>query len=179
MKPDTERTKRYQAKLHQKRNFMHIHLDKEIRKKLNIQKRSLLIHKGDKVKVMRGSSKGKSGKIMRVDYNKRKVYVEAITNRTSRGKELLVALDLSNLLLIEPEMTKERKLLFKEVKEHKETKIEHDKQSDKQVSEKQVEKQVHKSPEHHKKPEHKEHVAEHHERDSEKHNENKAIKEAV
>ena len=167
MKPDTERTKRYQAKLHQKRSFMHVHLDKELRKKFNIKKRSLLIHKGDKVKVMRGSSKGKSGKIMRVDYNKRKVYVEAITNRTARGKELLVALDLSNLLLIEPEITKERKLLFKEVKEHKETKVEHDKLS---------EKQVHKSPEHHK-TEHKE--PEHHEHGSEKHNENKAIKEAI
>ena len=119
MKPRTERVKRYQAKLHHKRRFMHIHLGKELRKKFNIKKRSLLVHKGDKVKIMRGSFKGKSGKIMKVDYNKGKVYVEAITTRTARGKELSIALELSNLLLLEPEMTKDRNLLFKEFKEHK------------------------------------------------------------
>ena len=114
MKPDTERKKRYNAKLDTKKNFLHVHVSKELRKKLNVKKRSLLVHKGDKVKIMRGSSRDKIGKVVRVNYNKVKVYVEGVSKRTARGKEVLMALEPSNLLLIETEMTKERKQLFGE-----------------------------------------------------------------
>ena len=115
MKPDTERKKRYNAKLHKKKDFLHVHVSKDLRKKLKINTRSLLIHKGDKVKVMRGFARGKAGKVTRVNYIKVKVYVEGVTKRTARGKEVALGIDPSNLLLLETEMTKERQNLFKEV----------------------------------------------------------------
>ena len=115
MKPDTERTIRYFARLHKKKDFLHVHLSKDLRKKLKIRKRSLLIHKGDKVKIMRGFARDKTGKVAKVNYNKVRVYIEGITKRTARGKEVLLAINPSNLLLIETEMTKERRDLFKEV----------------------------------------------------------------
>ena len=114
MKPDTERKIRYSAKIHKKKDFLHVHLSKDLRQKLKTKKRALLVHKGDKVKIMRGFARNKSGKVANVDYNKVKVYVEGVTKRTARGKEVLIAIEPSNLLLLEAEMTKERKDLFKQ-----------------------------------------------------------------
>lgn len=131
MKPDTERKKYYNARLHKKKDFLHVHLSKDLRQKLKIKKRALLIHKGDKVMVMRGSGRNKTGKVAKVNYNKSKVYIEGISNRTARGKEILVALEPSNLLLLEAEMTHERKELFREsvqpVVSHERIKVEHPK----------------------------------------------------
>ena len=115
MKADTERTIRYQSKMHKKKDFLHVHVSKELKKKLKVTKRSLLVHKGDKVKIMRGFARDKTGKVADVDYNNTKVYVEGISKRTARGKEVLVALQPSNLMLIELETTKERVSLFKEM----------------------------------------------------------------
>ncbi|MBS3068321.1 50S ribosomal protein L24 [Candidatus Micrarchaeota archaeon] len=114
MKSDTERKIRYNAKIHKKKDFLHVHLSKDLRQKLKTKKRSLLVHKGDKVKIMRGFARDKTGKVADVNYNKVKVYVEGVTKRTARGKEVLTALEPSNLLLLETEMTKERKELFKQ-----------------------------------------------------------------
>ena len=63
---------------------------------------------------MRGFARDKVGKVAKVNYNKVKVYVEGISKRTARGKEVLVAIEPSNLLLLETEMTKERKEMFKQ-----------------------------------------------------------------
>ena len=117
MKSDTERKIRYQSKMHKKKDFLNIHVSKDLRSKMKSKKRSMLVHKGDNVKVMRGFAKGKTGKIANVDYNKSRVYVEGITKRTARGKEILVSLEPSNVMLMEAEMTKERKELFSETKE--------------------------------------------------------------
>lgn len=114
MKSDTERKIRYNAKIHKKKDFLHVHLSKDLRQKLKTKKRAILVHKGDKVKIMRGFAKTKVGKVAKVNYNKVKVYVEGISKRTARGKEVLVAIEPSNLLLLETEMTKERKELFKQ-----------------------------------------------------------------
>lgn len=114
MKSDTERKMRYNAKMHKKKDFLHVHLSKDLRQKLKTKKRAILVHKGDKVKIMRGFAKTKVGKVAKVNYNKVKVYIEGVTKRTARGKEVLIAIEPSNLLLLETEMTKERKELFKQ-----------------------------------------------------------------
>ncbi|NYZ76851.1 50S ribosomal protein L24 [Candidatus Micrarchaeota archaeon] len=114
MKSDTERKKYYQADLHQKRNYLHVHLSKDLRAKLKRKKRAVLARKEDRVKIMRGPGNGKEGKIARVDVSKRKIFVEGITVQNSKKKEVLVPLEPSNLLLIALESTKERKELFSE-----------------------------------------------------------------
>lgn len=108
MKSDTERTKRYQARLHERKVYLHVHLAKDLRQKLKIKKRALRVHKGDRVRVLRGVSQGKEGKVVRVNYHRSKIYIEGIQNRTARGKEVLVAFQPSNLLLLELETTPER-----------------------------------------------------------------------
>ena len=120
MKPDTERTKRYTAKLHKKKDFLNVHVSKELSKKLKKKKRALLIHHGDEVKIMRGSSKGKAGHVVKVDYIRSLIYIEGITKRTARGKEVLVPMQPSNLILTDLQKTPEREQLYREAPERKE-----------------------------------------------------------
>ncbi|MBU0527904.1 MAG: 50S ribosomal protein L24 [Candidatus Micrarchaeota archaeon] len=114
MKPDTERKKYYSEKLHKRKNRLHCHLSKELRSKLKAKKRSLLIHKGDSIKVLRGPGKGKTAKVSKVSTLNRKVYVEGVVAKTARGKEVQMALEVSNLMLVGLEPTKERKAIFSE-----------------------------------------------------------------
>jgi len=114
MKPDTERKKYYSEKIHKRKNRLHCHLSKELRSKLKAKKRSLLVRKGDSVKVMRGPGKGKTAKVSKVSTIKRKVYVEGVAAKTARGKEVPMALEASNIMLVGLESTKERKAIFSE-----------------------------------------------------------------
>ncbi len=114
MKPDTERKKHYKAKLHRKRSNLHVHLSKELRDALKEKTRSILVRRDDRVKILRGPGKGKEGKVSRVDVNERKVFVEGVTMKNKRGKENLVPLQPSNLMLVALEPTKERKKGFSE-----------------------------------------------------------------
>jgi large subunit ribosomal protein L24 len=114
MKSDTERKMFYQAKRHKRTKRLHVHVSKELKAKLKRKVRALLVRKGDKVKIMRGPGKGNTGKVVKVNHSKMKVFVEGVVIRTARGREMLVALQPSNLLLNELFKTKERELLSTE-----------------------------------------------------------------
>ncbi len=111
MKSDTERKMFYKAKRHERTKRLHVHVSKELKAKLKKKVRALLVRKGDKVKIMRGPGKGNTGKVVKVNHSKMKVYVEGVVIRTARGREMLVALQPSNLVLNELFKTKERELL--------------------------------------------------------------------
>ncbi len=112
MKPDTERKNYYSADIHQRKNNVHVHLSKNLRGKLKKKTRSVGVRKGDMVKVMRGSLKGKEGKVSAVSVKDRLVYLEGVTRNNARGQERPIALQPSNLMLLSLESTKERKELF-------------------------------------------------------------------
>jgi len=114
MKSDTERKRFYEAKMHQRTKRMHVHISKELKAKLKQKRRAILVRAGDKVKIMRGPGKGKTAKVVRVSHQKMKVYAEGITVRNAKGRELMRALQPSNLVLLELEQTKERQQLFTE-----------------------------------------------------------------
>jgi len=112
MKSDSERKRFYCAKNHERTRRMRVHLSKELRSRLKQKKRSLLLRKGDVVSVMRGPGKGKNAKVIRSSHSKMRVFVEGVNVRTSKGREVLVPLQPSNLMLVELEKTKERAQLF-------------------------------------------------------------------
>jgi large subunit ribosomal protein L24 len=112
MKSDTERKMFHTEKLHKKKNRLHVHLSKELRGKLKVKKRSLLVHKGDTVKIMRGPEKGKEAKVGDVNVVRRVVFLESITTKTAKGKEVPRPIQPSNLLLTSLEPTSERKQIF-------------------------------------------------------------------
>jgi len=103
-----QRKYRYTAPNHMRRKMVSVHIGKELRAKLGTSRRSIQAHKGDKVKVLRGDHKGHTGKIFEVDLSTLKIYVEGANARTAKGVEKLVALDPSNLVILEGEFVKDR-----------------------------------------------------------------------
>ena len=78
---------------------MSVNISKDLRKKHNV--RNIPIRKGDKVKILRGQFKKKSGTANKVDLKKLKVYVEGIENVRKDGTRTFYPLDPSNLQIIE------------------------------------------------------------------------------
>lgn len=112
MKSDTERKKFYTEKLHKRKNRLHVHLSKDLRSKMKTKKRSLLLRKNDKVKIMRGPEKGKEAKVVKINTKDLTVILEGIVVKTIRGKEVPIPLKSSNLLLVGLDSTPERSELF-------------------------------------------------------------------
>ena len=102
--PRKQRKNLYNAPLHLKQKLVSVHLTKELRKAK--KKRSLAVKKGDKVKIMRGKFRGKEGKVARVSLNKLTVFVEGILLKKQAGKEVMAALQPSNLMITELETRK-------------------------------------------------------------------------
>jgi len=108
IQPRKQRKFRYNAPLHLRKKMVGVHVSKELRAKLGTARRSVPAHRGDKVKLMRGSKKGHIGKVLEVELHDLKVYVEGVTQRNAKGVEKLMPVDPSNLLLLEGEFTKDR-----------------------------------------------------------------------
>ncbi len=112
-KPRTQRKAMYEAKLHEKHALVAVHLSKELKAKLNTKARSLPVRKGDRVKIMRGSHAGKTGKISEVDLKSSLVFIEGIVTRKAKGGEVLVSIRPSKLLMLDGDFNdNERKALL-------------------------------------------------------------------
>ena len=113
IQPRKQRKARYTAPLHARQKLVHAHVAAEAREKTGTTKRSTAVREGDRVKVSRGRFAGKSGKVSRVDLRDLKVYVEGMTARKAKGQEVLVAIDPSNLVITELDLSdKNRKLVL-------------------------------------------------------------------
>ncbi len=106
--PRKQRKALYEAPLHKRQKLVSAHLSKELREKF--KKRSLLVRKGDEVKVLRGEFKGRTGKVVEVDLKKLKVYVDGITRKKSTGEEVKVPLHPSNLMIINADMSDKKRV---------------------------------------------------------------------
>ncbi|MBU5557821.1 MAG: 50S ribosomal protein L24 [Candidatus Aenigmatarchaeota archaeon] len=100
VRPGKQRKALFQAPLHVRQKLIAAHLAKPLIKQFG--RRSLAIHKGDEIKVMRGKYKGMTGKISRVDLKRLAVYVEGIKRKKVAGQEVAVALKPSKLMITNP-----------------------------------------------------------------------------
>ncbi len=73
------------------------HLSKELRVKE--KKRSVRVHEGDSVKVLRGALKGKSGKVSSVKVKLGRVFVEGLFLKKQSGQEKPAPIDPSNVVV--------------------------------------------------------------------------------
>ncbi len=94
-----QRKYRYNAPLHIKQKFVHVHLSKELKKKYG--RRNLGLKKGDKVKVMRGQFKKHTGNVERIDLKKTKVYLSGIEITKKDGSKTTYPITPSNLIITE------------------------------------------------------------------------------
>ncbi len=100
-KPRKQRIFRYDAPMHLRQHMVNAHISKQLSQKLGIKKRSIAVRKGDVVMVMKGSSKGKSGKVDEVDLKRYTVTVSGVVRKNAKGKELPIPINASNVYIIE------------------------------------------------------------------------------
>ena len=98
-KPGKERKAMYGMPMHRAAKQVAAHLNEKLGKEFG--SRALTVRKGDTVKVMRGEFFGKEGKITSVNRKSRKIFVEKIVRKVSKGEEKQVPIDASKVLLVD------------------------------------------------------------------------------
>ena len=99
VKPRKQRKYIYEAPLHIRGKFMNVHLSEELSKKLG--KRSVRIRKEDKVKVVKGQFKGKTGKVERLDMKKARAYIAGVDYQKKDGTKIKYPVAVANLMIID------------------------------------------------------------------------------
>ena len=96
--PRKQRKYVFNLSYHLKNTLMSAHLSPELRKQH--RKRSMPVRKNDTVKIMRGSFRGKSGKVQSVSTKRFAAYIEGIETSRRDGTKVLVPVKASNLMTI-------------------------------------------------------------------------------
>ncbi|MCW1311225.1 MAG: 50S ribosomal protein L24 [Candidatus Rehaiarchaeum fermentans] len=96
------------APLHVKRKLIVGHLSKELREKYKT--RSIVIRKGDKVKVMRGKYKGTEGKVEKIFTKSLRVGLDSLKITNKRGQKVYIKLRPSALLVTELDLSDKYRL---------------------------------------------------------------------
>lgn len=112
-----QRKYRHNAPLNIKKNFVKSHLSKDLRQKYGV--RSLIVRKGDTVKVMVGDHKGKEAKVQFVSHKHSKVFLENIQMNKKDGSKRNVSFDASNLMIVSLNLEDKKRIKFVERKKTK------------------------------------------------------------
>ena len=78
----------FTAPSHLRRKIMSCHLSKDLKTKYDV--RSIPVRKGDVVKIVRGSQKGRDGKVTAVYRKKWCLHVEKVQRDKTNGKQFIV-----------------------------------------------------------------------------------------
>jgi large subunit ribosomal protein L24 len=116
-KPSKQRKYVANAPLHIKGGFLNSHLSKDLREKYTT--RALRVRTDDKVKVMRGTHKGKTGKVEKVSVKDSKVYITGIESIKLDGSKTQYPIKPSNLMIIELNLNDKKRKEKLEVKMRK------------------------------------------------------------
>jgi len=103
-----QRKYRANAPIHIKRKLMSSALSKELR--LSVKKKSIPIRVGDQVKVLRGSFKGKTGKVTGINRGKQRIYVSDIEFEKKDGTKKKAGIDASKLIITKLNLDDKRRL---------------------------------------------------------------------
>ena len=108
--PRKQRRRVQNATNHERKNMLKCRLDEFLQEEYGL--RSLVIKKGDLVRIMRGQFRDTEGKVTSVSYKKGLVYLDNTTITKADGKEAAVPIHPSNLMLVKLELDDERKTLI-------------------------------------------------------------------
>lgn len=95
--PRKQRKALAEMPLHLRHKLMTAKLSPELRRKLGVSR--LPVRVGDTVVVLRGDFKGVSGKVVRVDLKRVRIYVENVTRTNSRGETVYYPLHPSKVMI--------------------------------------------------------------------------------
>ncbi|MDD3083903.1 MAG: 50S ribosomal protein L24 [Candidatus ainarchaeum sp.] len=113
-KPGKNRKNAFTAPMHKKSKTIAGHLGERLRKEIGI--RSIPLRKNDVVKIIRGTFKGKEGKIIRIDRKNKKIFIEKIVRKKSDGTEFEIAIDPSKIIVRDLDKTDKKRLKNKKNK---------------------------------------------------------------
>ncbi len=82
-------------------------LSPELKKRYG--KRSLPLHTGDTVEVMRGNFKGHKEKVVSIDRGAYRVYVKGVISKKANGEEVLRPLNASNLRIVDLDLNDKKR----------------------------------------------------------------------
>lgn len=97
-KPRTQRKKLFQAPAHRRHRHFSAPLSPDLKKKHGAN--AFPVRMGDTVRLMRGDRKGFEGKIIRVDYDKYRVFVEGVTREKVDGTAIPIPIHPSKIIII-------------------------------------------------------------------------------
>ncbi|RFU34578.1 hypothetical protein B7463_g1784, partial [Scytalidium lignicola] len=103
-----------------RRTIMSAPLSKELREKYNV--RSIPIRKDDEVMVVRGSNKGREGKITSVYRLKYIVHIERVVKEKSSGQSVPLGIHPSKVVITKLKLDKDRENILERIKVGRELK---------------------------------------------------------
>src|SRR5512139_2126149 len=95
--PRRQREAKVNAPLHKKSKEIKVHLDGE--KFKDVRTKRMTLHKGDTVRIVRGSRSGHEGKVAMIDVKHRKISIEKALLTKADNKEVSLWFDPSNLVI--------------------------------------------------------------------------------
>ncbi|UCH04404.1 MAG: 50S ribosomal protein L24 [Candidatus Thorarchaeota archaeon] len=108
--PRKQRRRIHKSPLHVRKNMLKCRLDEFLQEEYGI--RSMVVKKGDLVRIMRGQFRDTEGKVTAVDYRAIRVHLESATVTKADGKEANIPIHTSNLMLVKLELDDDRKKLL-------------------------------------------------------------------
>ena len=89
---------------------MSSHLCKDLKAKYNV--RSIPVRKGDTVKIMRGTYKGRAGKVQAVYRRRWCIYIEKLVKEKVNGQQAQLPIDPSNVEITTLRLDADRKAML-------------------------------------------------------------------
>ena len=114
--PNVTSSRRKQRKAHfsapssERRIRMSAGLSRELRTKYNVK--SVPVRKDDEVQVVRGSYKGRDGKIVQVYRKKWVIHIEKLTREKANGATVNIGVDPSKVVITKIKLDKDRLALL-------------------------------------------------------------------
>ena len=105
--PSKQRLKLYTASKHTRRKWMASHLHEDLLMSYNT--RAVTVRKGDTVKILRGETKGHTGKVSAINTNAMYVEVEGANITKADGKQVPRKIHPSNLLITKLDLSDKRR----------------------------------------------------------------------
>ncbi|RMZ76328.1 hypothetical protein DV738_g4975, partial [Chaetothyriales sp. CBS 135597] len=107
------RKQHFSAQSTARRSIMSAPLSKELREKYNV--RSIPIRKDDEVTVVRGSQKGREGKVTSVYRLKYIIHVERVSREKSNGQSVPIGLHPSKVVVTKLKLDKDREAILERI----------------------------------------------------------------
>lgn len=113
------RASHFNAPSHERRTIMSAPLSKELREKYNA--RSIPIRKDDEVTIVRGTNKGREGKVTAVYRLKYVIHIERVNREKTNGQSVPIGIHPSKVVVNKLKLDKDRESILERIKRGRET----------------------------------------------------------